>query len=411
MSADEKPSSLNSYPLKVDWSGRGLKYERAEIDAVVEAMTNAATLTQGAYQTAFEAACREYSGAHHAFAVSSATAALELAATVLRLQPGDEVVVPAHTFCASVIPFARRGATIVWADINPKTWVVTAETMSRCITARTRAIVPVHLYGLVCDMDPIMDLAQRNGVAVVEDAAQAIGARYRDKMAGTIGDLGCYSFHSHKNMSLLGEGGMLTVRNSQWASLIPGLRHNGLRSFPGERTDYWVPAMSNVDFDIEGVWPHNFCIGEVQCALGIQLLRRIDRINAERTARARRARDVLAGVPELVFQEQPEHCGHSHHLLPLRYDGSRHGRTRDDLIRTLFYQYGVKAVVQYYPLYRYPLFQRAGFGSADCPNTDDFFDNMLSLPFQHWMTADEFEYMLSAVVQAANQLRSGSGLL
>ncbi len=391
--------------IRVPWSGRGTHYTEDDIAAVVEAMRAADPQTQGRYQAEFERRFAATCESPHAFAVSSCTAALELAALLCRLGPGDEVILPAHTFAATAIPFARTGANLVWADIDPDTRVVTAGTLARRLTARTKVIVVVHLYGLVCDMDPILTLARRHGLLVVEDVAQAVGARYRGRWAGTLGDFGCFSFHTHKNMTTLGEGGMLTVASADHARLVPGLRHNGVRGFPGERPYYWLPAMSDVDFDIDGLWPYNFCLGEVQCALGITMLERLEAMNARRKARAERIQAALAEYPELVFQTTPEGCGHAWHLLAARYDGQRYGRTRDDLIRVLSFELGVRTVVQYYPLYRYPMFRKAGFGEADCPETDRFFDTMISLPFQHWMPEETFDLMISLVREALDRLR------
>jgi perosamine synthetase len=393
---------------KIPWSGRGSMYTEDEIATVVQAMRTADPQTQGRYQSEFERAFAAYSGSPHAFAVTSCTAALELSALLCNLKPGDEVIAPAHTFAASVIPFARAGVTLVWADIDADSRVVTADTISPLISGRTRVIVVVHLYGLVCDMDPIMALARRHGVLVVEDVAQAMGARYRGRRAGSIGDFSCFSFHTHKNITTLGEGGMLTVASPTVAAMVPGLRHNGMRAYAGNRPRYWVPSMSDVDFDIDGLWPYNFCLGEVQCALGIRMLERLDTINAERAQRAQRFIASFVDYPELIFQYVPDGCGHSWHLLAVRYDGSAWGRSRDDFLDALAFSVGVRAVVQYCPLYRYPMFQKAGFGRADCPQTDRFFDNMVSFPFQQWMPEAQFEQMISLVKKALDQMRTRS---
>jgi perosamine synthetase len=394
--------------IKVPWSGRGSAYTEAEIAAVVEAMRNADPQTQGRYQAEFERVFASYLGTPQAYAMTSCTAALELSALLCRLQPGDEVIVPAHTFAASAIPFARTGAKLVWADIDPDTRVVTADTIEPLITARTRVIVVVHLYGLVCEMEPIMRLARRHGALVVEDVAQALGARYMGQRAGAIGDFGTFSFHTHKNITTLGEGGMLSVASPSHAALVPGLRHNGMRGYPGERRRYWIPAMSDVDFDIDGLWPYNFCLGEVQCALGAKMLERLDAINAERAVRAHRFMSAMADYPELVFQRVPQGCEHSWHLLATRYDGSAWGTSRDEVLETLAFRAGVKAVVQYCPLYRYPMFQKAGFGQAHCPQADRFYDNMISFPFQQWMPGEQFELLISLVRESLERVRKRS---
>jgi len=390
---------------RIPWSGRGQAYTSDEISVVVKAMRDADPLTQGKYQTAFEKNFKEFSEANSAFAVSSCTAALDLAATLCNLGPNDEVIIPAHTFAATAIPFARTGAKIIWADIDGDTRVVTGNTIAPLISTRTKVIVVVHLYGLVCEMDPIMTLAEEHNLMVVEDAAQSLGAAYKGRQAGSIGDFGCFSFHSHKNISTLGEGGMLTVRDQRLARLVPGLRHNGSRSYEGERPKYWVPAMSNVDFDIPGLWPFNFCLGEIQSALGSKLIERLPAINEERATRAAKFIHAMKDFSELIFQKVPEGCEHSWHLLAARYDGSNTGKTRDDLIWLLNNKFGVKTVVQYYPLYRYPLFNDAGFGQANCPETDLFFDNMISFPFQHWMPDEDFSLMIELVSQALKALR------
>ena len=389
----------------VPWSGRGRNYTQDEIDVVVRTMKEADPQTQGRFQAEFEKKFADLFGVEHAFAVSTGTAALELSAILTRVKKGDEVIIPAHTFAATAIPFGRTGARIVWADIDPKTRVVTAETIKRCISKRTKAVVVVHLYGLVADMDPILALAKKHDLWVIEDAAQAVGARYKGRRAGSMGDFGCFSFHTHKNMATLGEGGMLTVKDPALARLVPGFRHNGMRGFDFMREKYWVPAMGNVDFDWDNVWPYNFCIGEIQCALGSKLLDRLDEISAFRRKRALRFMDKLKDYPELEFQAMPEGCEHVFHLLAARYDGTAFNRTRDDFIGLMAFKHKVKVIVQYYPLNRYPMFIKAGFGKADCPHTDAFFDNMVSFPFHQWLTEKQVDHMLKSTIKTLNELR------
>ena len=393
----------NESPYRVPFSGRGHAYTEDEINVVAEVMRSTDSLTQAGHMAAFEARFGALVECEHTFAVSSCTGALELSALLSGTGPGDEVILPAHTFAASAIPFARTGATLRWADIDADTRVVTADTLRPLVNDRTKIIIVVHLYGLVCDMDPILELAASNGIMIVEDAAQAIGARYKGRPAGSMGDFGCFSLHSHKNITTLGEGGALTVRDPSLAKLTPGLRHNGMRAFPVDRPRYWVPAMSNVDFDIDGLWPYNFCIGEVQCALGVKLLDRLEQMNTDRAARARKFAEAVADYPEIVLQAEPEGCGHAHHLLAFRYDGPV---SRDRFMEALAFEHGIQAVVQYCPLYRYPMFQRAGLGDANCPETDHFFDNMVSVPFHHWLSDDAFQLVIEGTVAAAAQMRT-----
>jgi dTDP-4-amino-4,6-dideoxygalactose transaminase len=393
--------------IEINWSGVGAVYTEEEVALVAEIMRNTKdTFTQGKYQQIFEREFCKYNGNESAFAVSSCTAALELSAMLSRIGPGDEVIIPAHTFCATAISFARTGARIVWADVDPETLVVTEDILVKLITSRTKVIVVVHLYGLAADMEQIMELARKHNIIVVEDCAQALGAESRAKKVGTWGDFGCFSFHTHKNITTLGEGGVMTVKDPDMAMLVPGLRHNGLKAYDEPRERYWVPAMGNVDFDWDNVWPYNFCIGEVQCALGTALLKRVDLLGEKRRRRAKKFIDAVKDYPELVFQTIPSHNTTTRHLLPAKYDSYELGKTNHDFIEIMYKKYNVKMAVQYYPLYRYPMFIKAGFREADCPNTDHFFDNMVSFPFHSWMSEEQFNYMIESTIKTLNELKS-----
>lgn len=391
--------------FKIPYYGVGLKYTEEEKQAVITAMNSIVTLTQGEYQQKFQEKFGEFIGMPYSFATSCCATAIELAAILAKLKPGNEVICPAHTYCASVYPFARYGVKIKWADIDPDTLVVSADTIASLINEKTKIIIAVHLYGLPAQMPEIMQVAKKHNILVVEDCAQSIGATINNKKVGSFGDISVFSFQSHKNITTLGEGGMICCKNDEWARALLGLRHNGHRPYLGHREQYWYPAMVNLDFDYENIWPHNFCIGEPQCALGIKLLDRVDKINDDRRNRHYRFVDAMKNFSELVFQQIPENYKSAHHLLPFRYDGSITGKNSHDFIENIAYRQGVQAIVQYYPLNRYPLFKKSGHGDANIPNTDLFFDNMVSLPFHHWMSNDEFNYMIEATKRAALDLR------
>jgi len=181
------------------------------------------------------------------------------------------------------------------------------------------------------------------------------------------------------------------------------LRHNGHCSFNFEREDYWVPAMGNVDlpeFEGQPLWPHNFCLGEVECALGIKLLDRIDRINAEKRERALSFIDAMGDYPEIEFHRVGS-IRHNYHLLAARLTNGN----RDSFIRKMALEKGIQCVVQYYPLYRYDFYKKAGMGEASCPNADLFFDNMVSFPFHHRLTDSDLDYMLSATRAVLDSIR------
>ena len=389
--------------IKVNFNGRSLVYTDAEIESVVDVMRNAPGLTQGTQLNRFEEAFGDYHGFKNCFATSTAATALELCAILARVGPGDEVIVPAHTYCASAIPFGRAGAKLVWADLDPKTFVISAESVRKLITPATKALVVVHLYGLPAEMDEIAAIAREHNIVLIEDCAQALGAEYRGQKVGTWADLSVWSFQSQKNITTLGEGGMLRVKSEATAAIVPGLRHNGHAGF-GEREHYWLPAMSNIDEDLEEVWPYNFCLSEAQCALGVELLKRVDEINAARGALAEQIRSELSDCSELCFQEVPEHCKSAWHLLPARFSGGENV-TRDDFISLMAYEFGVKVIIQYYPLYRYDLFRKKGFGAADCPETDAFFDSMVSFPFDLWRANGQVDELVAATRKAIAQIK------
>jgi len=334
------------------------------MEAVLDAMSSDPQ-TQGKYLKEFERVFSEYHG-RPSFAVSSGAAALEIAAMLIDIKP-SEVIIPAHTYAATAIPFARRGAVIKWADIDPLYRTVTADTIAPLVTKHTKAIVVVHLYGMDAPMDGILGF----GIPVIEDCAQSLGGK-----SGRLG-ISCYSFHGQKNITTLGEGGMITVKDE--ADKIPGLRHNGHRQTGDTKI---------VDFDLPEVYPYNFSLGEAQCAVGISQMKRLDEMNARRCKNARFIIDNLKDIEELEFQQIPEGSTHTYHLLCARYPD------RDGLVKRMADQ-GVECVTQYMPLYRQPLFKN--YREHDCPNTDDFYDHALSFPLSEWQTQEELDYLLQAI--------------
>ena len=198
--------------MTINWSGRSHNYSNKDINYLVNIIKTADPLTQGKYLKEFEYVFSKYIKKKNVFAVSSAGAALEIISLLLNLKKGDEVIIPAHTYCASAIPFARQGAKIVWADIDFGTRVVDIKDIKKKISKKTKAIVVVHLYGYVCDFREIIEFCKKKKIKIIEDCAQSLGAEIRRKKAGTLGDFSCYSFHAQKNITTLGEGGMLYVK-------------------------------------------------------------------------------------------------------------------------------------------------------------------------------------------------------
>jgi perosamine synthetase len=292
-----------------------------------------------------------------------------------------------------------------WADVESDTWVVSPKSIEQLITPRTKVVVVVHLYGMTADMDAILALARKHRLIVVEDCAQAPGARCQGRRVGSIGDFGCFSFQTQKNMSTLGEGGMLTVKDSRAATAARRLRWMGNWPFDGDRKQYWKPAMNNLVVPIPGHWPFNFCMGEPNCAVGRLLLKRLDAINAQRQIQAHHLISRLSEFPELQFQPVRPGREHVYHLMPAYYDGGKFGKHRDDLIELLLKKYNLKCGVNYWPINRSELFEKFGFGKAAIPNSDRFFDNMLSIPWWSDMQEAELDDIAGRIAEALVELR------
>jgi dTDP-4-amino-4,6-dideoxygalactose transaminase len=373
----------------IEMIGVQTRLNAEEEQTLLRVLRDARTLATGPEGEAFEREFAAYTGSANAVCLSSCSAALDLTATLAGLGEGDEVILPAHTFVASAVPFGRSGATLKWADIDPDTRVISAASIRSLVSPRTKAIVVVHLYGLPCDMDEIMAIAHEHGLTVIEDCAQAPGAHYKGRRVGSIGHFGCFSFHTHKNMSTLGEGGMLTTQDADQARAARRLRWMGNWPFEQHRERYWKPAMNDLVEPVPGRWPVNYCMGEPNAAVGRLLLKRLDRINDQRREQAQRFMRNLSDIDGLVFQAVPDDRDHAYHLMSARVDRV----SRDDLIQTAFDKYRLKLLVQYWPLNRSELFQRFGYGDANVPNTDQFFDRMISFPWWSQMGDDLIDDM------------------
>jgi len=385
---------------KIDWPLRGHNYNENEIKSISDLLRKNDSLTQGQNVKEFEDTFSSYIGSDHSFATMSCAHSLDIAAMLIKIKPGDEVIIPAHTYCATALAFARRGAKIKWADIDEKFWTICPNSISRLISKKTKAIVLVHLYGLINPhIEEIVTLAKNNSIYLIEDCAQSLGAHKNNKHCGTFGDIGCFSFHAQKNLTTIGEGGMIITQNSKWADNIKGLRINGHAPFP-DNEYYWLPAMVDVKQNIKDVWPIKSTMNEAQGILGKLLLNRLDELTSERRSKSNLVRKALEEYP-LRFQKIPKNKKmHSHHLLPAIVESKEF--KRDDIINILSQKFGIKAIVQFYPLNRYDLFIKNGFGKADIPITDHFFDNMISFPFSLIMSEKDFDYLIESTKNIFN---------
>ncbi len=381
--------------------------EQAVVKVVREASSLGIGPTGGPENNAFEDDFKKLIGCTDAVAVNSCSSALELAAILSGIGAGDEVILPAHTFVSSAVPFGRTGAAIKWADIDAGTRLICPRSVASLISPRTKVIVAVHLYGLPAELDTIMELANKHKLIVVEDCAQAPGARYKGRRVGSVGDFGCFSFHTAKNMQTLGEGGMLAVRDAEHGRQARRMRWMGNWPFEEQREKDWVPAGGNLVEPIPGRWPMNVCMNVPASVVGRLMLKRLDAINEQRRHQARRFMGALSDYDELDFQHVPEGCEHAYHLMCARYDGQRYGVARDTVFALLRDKYNVKVIVQYWPLYHSELFRSFGFGEANVPETDRFYENMISFPWWSDMSDDLIDDMADRTRQALVEMRGG----
>src|SRR6266550_1676222 len=241
----------------------GPSITQKEIDYVTDAVTNAWYANANVYHDRFEKAFAEYLGVRHAMTLPSCTSAIHLFLLAMGVGTGDEVVVPDATWIASAAPVTYVGATPVFADIDEQTWCLSAKSFEACISARTKAIIPVDLYGNMPDMDAIEEIARRHGIAIVEDAAEAIGSEYKGRKAGSFGDASAFSFHGSKTLTT-GEGGMLVTDNDKLFDRARFLRDHGRK--PGDK----------MFFNHEVAYKYK--MSSMQAALGLAQLERVDEL-------------------------------------------------------------------------------------------------------------------------------------
>jgi dTDP-4-amino-4,6-dideoxygalactose transaminase len=302
-----------------------LPFTRPTIDAesilAIGEVVRSGQLASGPRVQAFEAALEAYLGGdRHVRVMTSATAGLEMALEVAGVKPGDEVIVPAMSFAASANVIARLRAKPVFVDIDLDTRNLNMELAERAITAKTRAIMPVHFSGLPVDLDALYGIARRHELRIVEDAAHAIGSRYRGRPIGSFGDLVCFSFHPNKNMTTI-EGGAIAAADARTAELLEPYRFHGIkRNAEGEIDVLFPGTKSNMP--------------DVSAQLGIDQLRRLDGFNARRRELAMRYFDELSGWRALSLPARGDE-GHSWHMFTVLIDFAARGITRPDFQKTM----------------------------------------------------------------------------
>ncbi len=321
----------------------------------------------------------------------SCTAGLEMAALLCDLAPGDEVIMPSYTFVSTANAFVRAGARPVFVDIRPDTLNMDESLVEAAFSERTKAIVPVHYAGVACEMDPLLGLAKKRGVLVVEDAAQGVHAYYRDRALGSIGDLGAYSFHDTKNY-VSGEGGTLNINNRallERAEIIRDKGTNRQKFFRGEIDKYtWVDVGSS------------FLPAELACAFLQAQLEQLDPILERRRAIHERYADRLAPLEKsgvLRGPRVPAHCRQNYHMfyILLHSEQAREG------LASHLRQKGIQAVSHYVPLHLSPMGRKWGYEDGSLPITEDLSARLLRLPMWFGLSNQEQDEVCDAIIEFA----------
>lgn len=341
-----------------------------EIAYIAEAHVNCMLAGDGPFTKRCHEWLEQKTGTHKALLTHSCTAALEMAALLLNIQPGDEVIMPSYTFVSTANAFVLRGGVPIFVDIRPDTLNIDERLIEAAITPKTRAIVPVHYAGVACEMDTIMDIAHRNGLAVVEDAAQGVMSTYKGRVLGSIGDLGCYSFHETKNV-ISGEGGALLVNSLDMRLRAEIIREKGTdrsRFFRGEVDKYtWQDVGSS------------FLPGELIAAFLWAQLEEADRITKERLTNWQRYHDLLEPLEAKGILRRPivpDDCEHNAHmyyvLLAPEIDRQK--------VLDAFKHDEIWSVFHYVPLHSSPAGKRYGRPHGDLTVTNQQSEKLVRLP-------------------------------
>lgn len=321
----------------------------------------------------FENDFAEYCDVRYAVGVASGTSALELALRAYEIGPGDEVITAANTYIATAFAISYTGATPVLVDVDTETYTIDVALIERAITDRTRAIIPVHLYGHAADMDPILDLARRHELIVIEDACQAHGAKYKGRPVGSLGHAAAFSFYPAKNLGAYGDGGMVVTNNANIAAVLRQLRNYGsTEKYHHVRLGY------------------NHRLDTLQAAILRVKLHHLDTRNAARRRHAERYRALLADT-DIVLPHVARNVEHVYHLFVIR--------TRDrDGLRAHLASHGIETGIHYpIPIHLQPAYRDLGYENGSFPNTEKCARQILSLPMYAELTQDAIQYVAEVI--------------
>ena len=351
---------------------------KEEIDAAIAGILDSSAFILGPAVAAFETNYAEYCGVSHCVGVSNGTDALALALKALDIGAGDEVITTPHTFGATIEAICEVGARPVFVDIKEELYTLDTAQVAERVTERTRAVIPVHMYGQTADMDPLLALAAEHGFAIIEDAAQAQGARYNGKRAGSMGDAGCFSFYPGKNLGAYGDAGGITCSNDDLNTRLRRLRNHGMT--PGAKFLY-----SEIGY--------NHRMDGMQGAILDVKLRHLDDWNQRRRSAAVRYNEGLADLDMLRLPVEADYAQHVYHLYVIR------APRRDELAATLS-QAGIQTAVHYpHALHLTPAYRFLGHGEGSFPLCEGICDEILSLPMFPELKHDQLDHVVEQIHQ------------
>jgi len=371
--------------------------EQTEIDEVVDTL-HSGWITTGPKTKEFERRFAEYIGARHAIAVNSCTAALHIALAAAGIGPGDEVITSPLTFCSTANVIVHLGATPVFADIGDDFNIAPSEIEKR-ITSHTKSIIPVHHSGQPCRMDEILACARKHNLPVIEDAAHAVGAKFRTRMVGTIGDVTAFSFYAIKNMTTA-EGGMITTNSDEAAEKMR------LLSLHGISKDAWKRYTSEGSWYYEVVYAGFKCnMTDIQSALGIHQLARLEEFLATRRKYASMYDQAFDQIPEIQTPITNAGVRHAWHLYVIQLNLERLTLNRAQFIESLRAE-NIGTSVHFIPVHLHPYYRETfGYKRGDLPNTERIYDRIVSLPLYPKMTKTDVYDVIATVKRIVQQHR------
>ena len=404
---------------KVPYSGISNRLGIEEAEAVMRVLQQD-SLSKGPTARTFEQAFRERIGSKYALAMNSCTTALFLSAQILGLREGDEVITTPQTFWVTTWPMLARKCKIRFADIDPNSLNIDPATIEPLVNERTKAIYVVHYGGQAVDMDPVLEIARKYRLRVVEDCAHAPGAMYKGRCVGTFGDVGCFSFHSLKNMTT-GEGGMLVTNDQVLYEFAEPLgtihmygrmhprqdKRIGPYAEPVYYKDWHAKQSFNMDYD-QGKFEvgNNYRMSDLQAAVGLAQLKKLDPLNDRRREIARRLNDGLKEIEGISLQVEKPYAHHIYHLYTFFYHPEIIGASKDDFIRYLEQEEGVQIVIRYFPVHLLAEYRALGYHYGECPVAEKmYFEQQIQLPIFNHLTDDQINHMIGAVGRAVQKLK------